>query len=127
MSQERDLTAWRELARVMPCWRPTLAGLRKLDEGPNELVAAFRSIARGWSRDDARWDVLQGVLEFYRRQRAHELAETVREEADRRQVEEEARFGHLDHESELQLDGMRTAAKLIDPKAQRASTEGDTP
>lgn len=58
---------------------------------------------------------------------AHELAEDVRKDADRRAAEEVARFGRLDHESELHRDGMRTAADLIDPKAQRASTEGDNP
>jgi hypothetical protein len=95
----RDVTAWRELARLMPGWRPTLAGLQKLDEGPDELGVAIRSIARGWSRDDARWDVLQGVLEFYKRQHAHELAEQIR----RMDTDPATRF----------------AADAIDPEVQR--------
>lgn len=117
MNQEHDLAAWRELARLMPGWRPTLAGLQKLDEGPNELGVAIRSIARGWRRDDARWDALQGVLEFYKRQHAHELAEKVRAERGATSLESGHHF----------FSGMDYAADLIDPKAQRASTEGDTP
>lgn len=113
MSQERDLAAWRNLARLMPGWRPTLAGLRKLDEGPNEFGEALRSIGRGWSYDDARWDVLQGVLEFYKRQHAHELAEQIR-------------AASLEWGGVPDMDA-EDAADLIDPKAQRASTEGDTP
>lgn len=113
MSQERDLIAWRELAQLMPGWRPTLAGLQRLDEGPNELGVAFRSIARGWSRDDARWDVLQGVLEFYKRQHARDLAEQIR-------------AASLDWGGVPDMDA-EDAADLIDPKAQRAATEGDTP
>lgn len=73
----RDIPVWRDLVRLMPGWQPTLRGLQRLDEGPNELLVALRAIAREWSRDDARWDVLQGVLEYYKRQHAHELAEKV--------------------------------------------------
>lgn len=74
----RDIPVWRDLARLMPGWQPTLRGLQRLDQGPNELLVALRAIAREWSRDDARWDVLQGVLEYYKRQHAHELAERIR-------------------------------------------------
>ncbi|MEU3281580.1 hypothetical protein [Streptomyces antibioticus] len=112
----RDIAAWRNLARLIPGWRPTLAGLRKLDEGPNELGAAIRSVGRGWSYDDARWDVLQGVLEFSKRQHAQELAEKIRAERGTTSLESGHHF----------FNGMNYAADLIDPKAQRASTEGDT-
>jgi hypothetical protein len=74
----RDIPVWRDLARLMPGWQPTLRGLQRLGEGPNELLVALRAIAREWRRDDARWDVLQGVLEYYKRQHAHELAEKIR-------------------------------------------------
>jgi hypothetical protein len=118
MSQERDLAAWRNLARLMPGWRPTLAGLRKLDEGPNEFGEALRSVSRGWSYDDARWDVLQGVLEFCKRQHAHELAEQQRAALD----------GLFDlWFPQVHLDALTELIDVIDPKAQRASTEGDTP
>jgi hypothetical protein len=63
------------------------------------------------------------VLEIH----AHELAQQQRAEADRRQAHEVDRFGRLDHETALQLDAVRDAANFIDPKAQDASTEGDTP
>jgi hypothetical protein len=120
MNQEHDLAAWRELARLMPGWRPTLAGLQKLDEGPNELGVAIRSIARGWSRDDARWDVLQGVLEFYKRQHAHALAEQQRKAIEG--------FDLDDHWAVFyRVSDVETLPDLIDPKAQRASTQGDTP
>lgn len=75
-----DIKAWRQLARLMPGWQPTLRGLQRLDEGPNELLVALRAVARGWGPDDARWDVLQGVLEYYKRHHAHELAEKIRDE-----------------------------------------------
>lgn len=116
-----DVKAWRDLAQLMPGWRPTLAGLRKLDEGPNEFGEALRSIGRGWSYDDARWDVLQGVLEFYKRQHAHDLAEQQRALADAND--------ELDHDHHVYgfSEAVRQVADLIDPKAQRASTEGDTP
>jgi len=75
-----DLKAWRQLARLVPGWRPTYEGLQRLDEGPAELLVALRSIARGWSRDDARWDVLQAVVEYYKRQAL--ATATQEEEAD---------------------------------------------
>lgn len=74
-----DVKAWRELSqRHMPDWQPTLQKLRRLDEGSTELLRALRSVARGWSPSDARWDVLMAVVEYYKRQHAHELAEKQR-------------------------------------------------
>jgi phage gp16-like protein len=95
-----DLEAWRNLARLMPGWRPTLQGLQRLDEGPNELLVALRAIARGWAHQDARWDVLMGVIEFYKREHAHGLAEKIRRELS-------APHGQ---------DTAANAADLIDPK-----------
>jgi hypothetical protein len=100
-----DVKAWRELARGhVPDWQPTLQGLQRLDEGPGELLVALRSIARGWDRNDARWDVLMAVLEFYKRQHAHELAEKIRKQGGWHGAQSES------------LRGMAHAADLIDPE-----------
>lgn len=107
----RDVKAWRDLAQLMPGWRPTHADLQKLDDGPHELGVAIRSIARGWSRDDARWDVLQGVLELYKRQHAHELAGRVREAA--------MNWGGVPDMDALD------AADLIDPAVVSRDAEGN--
>jgi hypothetical protein len=102
-----DVKAWRELARGhMPDWQPTLQGLQRLDEGPGELLVALRSIARGWDRNDARWDVLMAVLEFYKRQHAHELAEKIREDSKSPLVQQGGKF----------QAGELHAADLIDPE-----------
>ncbi|MEH0586242.1 hypothetical protein QA942_19980 [Streptomyces sp. B21-106] len=118
---QKDLTAWRELAQQhMPGWRPTLQQLQRLDEGPHELGVALRSIARDWDRDDARWDVLMAVLEYYKREHAHSLANQQREHV-RRRAAHPLHYGSAD----WAIRGVDEAADLIDPKAQRASTEGD--
>ncbi|MEW2498385.1 hypothetical protein AB0942_33360 [Streptomyces nodosus] len=104
----RDVPVWRRLARLMPGWLPTLEGLQKLDEGPPELIGALRSISRGWNRDDARWDVLMAVLEFYRRQHAHELAEKILED-----IVPDDQLNQLGRD---RAQGMRWAADLIDPE-----------
>lgn len=101
----RDIPVWRDLARLMPGWQPTLQGLQRLNEGPNELLVALRAIAREWRRDDARWDVLQGVLEYYKRQHAHELAEKIRNSKELRDYTD-------DHMGDCNM-----AADLIDPEA----------
>lgn len=98
-----DVKAWRELTqRHIPDWQPTLQRLRRLDEGPGELLVALRAIARGWDQNDARWDVLMAVVEFYKRQHAHELAEKQRNANPDRSPE--------------WSDGVDWAADLIDPE-----------
>lgn len=101
-----DIRAWREL---LPDWQPTPGALRALDMEPPELVRALRSIARGWSRDDARWDVLLAVLEHTKRTHAHELAEKIRR----------AYFGNgdpLGRYATTPVTNAMVAADLIDPE-----------
>jgi hypothetical protein len=113
----RDLAAWRNLARQhLPGWRPTAPQLQQLDEGPHELGVAIRSITRGWDRFDARWDVLLAVLEYYKREHAHHLAERQRKAIEG--------FDHDDHWGTLfRPDDVERLPDLIDPQAQRASKE----
>jgi hypothetical protein len=61
------------------------------------------------------------VLEYYKREHAHELANQQRALADAND--------ELDHDHHRYVfsPAVREAADLIDPKARRASTEGDTP
>lgn len=65
----QDIQAWR---RLLPDWRPTLGQLQRLDAGPDEYLVALRSVARGWSQDDARWDVLMALFEYERRKARQE-------------------------------------------------------
>lgn len=60
----QDIQAWR---RLLPDWQPTLGQLQALDAGPDEYLVALRAVARGWSQDDARWDVLLALFEYERR------------------------------------------------------------
>lgn len=46
---------------------------------------------------------------------AHELAEKQRAEQTRREAEQRGRFGHLDHECEMQGEAVRHMADFIDP------------
>lgn len=106
-----DVKAWRELSqRHMPDWQPTLQKLRRLDEGPTELLRALRSVARGWSPSDARWDVLMAVVEYYKRQHAHELAEKQRARADQSAMMRSERMQGI-------AQGLRLGAIMIDPEA----------
>jgi hypothetical protein len=109
-----DIKAWRQLARLMPGWQPTLRGLQRLDEGPNELLVALRAVARGWGPDDARWDVLQGVLEYCKREHAHELAEKIRE--DTRAALTRVTAMHGADWGRTWAMGREHAADLIDPE-----------
>lgn len=59
-----DVTAWKNLAPEG--WTPTPEILLKLDDGAPEYVAAVRAVARGWSQDDARWDVLMALFAYER-------------------------------------------------------------
>jgi hypothetical protein len=61
----RAIRAWRKL---LPDWTPTLDMLRDLDTRPHEHIAAVRIVAKGWSANDARWDVLMALLEYERRE-----------------------------------------------------------
>ncbi|MGA4942129.1 hypothetical protein [Streptomyces cinereoruber] len=90
--------AWKAL---LPGWCPTVEELRKLDEGAPEFVAAVRAMTADWSPEDARWDVLMALLEYTRREHAHELAEEIRA----------ANFGDPYYVG----TGQRQAADLIDP------------
>lgn len=47
---------------------------------------------------------------------AHELAEEIRAERDRKRTAEIEKFHGLDHESECVYRGMEAAADLIDPE-----------
>ena len=46
---------------------------------------------------------------------AHELAEKQRAEQARCEAEQRSRFGHLDHECEMQGEAVRHMADFIDP------------
>jgi hypothetical protein len=46
---------------------------------------------------------------------AHELAEQQRAEQERFETEQRSRFGHLDHECEMQGEAVRHMAEFIDP------------
>jgi hypothetical protein len=46
---------------------------------------------------------------------AHELAEKQRAEQARCEAEQQGRFGHLDHECEMQGEAVRHMADFIDP------------
>lgn len=46
---------------------------------------------------------------------AHELAEKQRAEQARCEAEQRGRFGHLDHECEMQGEAVRHMADFIDP------------
>ena len=46
---------------------------------------------------------------------AHELAERQRAEQARCEAEQRSRFGHLDHECEMQGEAVRHMADFIDP------------
>lgn len=60
----QDIKAWREL---LPDWQPTLGQLQALDAGPDEYLVALRSVARGWTQGDPRWDVLMALFVYERR------------------------------------------------------------
>jgi hypothetical protein len=73
----QDIRAWREL---LPDWRPTLGELQRLDTGPDEYLVALRSVAREWSPNDARWDVLMALFEYERRKTLREYEARWRQE-----------------------------------------------
>lgn len=81
-TERRALAAWRGLANLLPGWRPTLDQLEALDNAPPPLLAAYRSIADGWTRDDARWDVLVGVLVHARREALRVRVDEIRQAAE---------------------------------------------
>lgn len=93
------IDAWR---RLLPGWKPTLAQLNALDEKSPEFTAAIRAMTRDWTAHDARWDTLVAVVEYVRRDHAHELAEKIRSWHDRLPGEHECCDGN--------------AAELIDPE-----------
>lgn len=66
--QREAFAATTHLRLALPGWRPTPEQLAALDEGAPAYSGALRLITDGWSPDDARWDVLQGVVEYNRRQ-----------------------------------------------------------
>ncbi|WP_406444581.1 hypothetical protein OHB14_36805 [Streptomyces sp. NBC_01613] len=120
----QDLTAWRELTRHhMPDWRPTLPQLQRLDEGPHELGVALRSITRGWARSDARWDVLMAVLEYYKREHAHNLAEAIRLHYGKPRIDGDCAESHASGYNA----GTHNAADHIDPKAHHPATSKENP
>ena len=77
-TEQRALAAWRGMAELLPAWRPTLDQLDALDAEPPRVIAAYRSIAEGWSDDDARWDVLVSVLVYARREALRVRVEALR-------------------------------------------------
>lgn len=66
--RQRNRACVKAWSRLLPGWRPDADQLAALDAEPRRVILAYRAIAEGWARDDARWDVLIAVLVYTRRE-----------------------------------------------------------